>query len=131
MIRKHYVLFYLGASQLDHYENAIEMTRNAGLSIAKEFYGGEADYESIQYYLDCEYGGPGKIRLVVFSHAHQNRIIYKGCMNNSERKAADFNLCLYLQNRHFSFLGDPKSLFKVNTPAIFNFKKIYKYYMIN
>jgi len=89
------------------------MIQNSGMSLFKEWYGGAMDFESIQYYLDTEFGGPGKIRLVVFSYEHQNRIIYKGCKENIERRAADFNLCLYLQDRHFSFLGRPQQLFKV------------------
>lgn len=67
-----------------------------------------ADALKFQQYLNDQLGH-GEIRIVVFCHERQNRIIFKG-----EAPGAKFNLCVYLEKNHYSFLGKPSQLFRVN-----------------
>ena len=92
--------------QHEHGPDAEQLMTVAGISSLKEGYGIQ-DAARLQQYLTNTYGA-GVIRLVIFAGEQQNRIIYKG-----PGHGARFNLCLYHQNHHFSFLGRPEQLFRV------------------
>lgn len=85
---------------------AEELMKRAAVSTSKLVYG-IPDVQRFQKYFDQTLGH-GEIRLVVFSHARQNNIVYKGAS-----PAAKFDLCLYLESNHFNFIGKPSQLFRV------------------
>ena len=79
----------------------------AGISTMKEIYTIE-DAKQIQKCLNKRYGS-GQIRLVIFSADKNNGIAWKGWNGTS----AAYNLCLYHDIDHFSFLTSPRALLKV------------------
>ena len=79
----------------------------ARIDANKDFYGIE-DAIKLQDLLNVRYG-QHEIRLVIFSAASQNKIIWKGWNG----RPAKFNLCLYHARDHFSFMASPKAILKV------------------
>ena len=103
--------------QQDHGASAERMLQCAGVSTTKQWYDLE-DIRLIQLYLNVRVGGANLVRLVVFSGEEQNRIIFKGA---GQLGASQFNICLYLESGHFSFIARPEQLFRV---GFFFFSKI-------
>lgn len=92
-----------------HGGQAEQLLLDAGISPAKARYE-IADAERIQSVLIERYG-KDEVRIVIFAQEAQNRIVWKGWRGRTAR----FNLCLYLERSHFSFIGEPKQLLKVRT----------------
>ena len=94
-------------SQRDHGQQAQRLLSDARISTTKEFYTLE-DASKIQDLINGRLG-PQEVRIVIFSAAKNNGIIWKGWNG----RPAKFNLCLYHRQDHFSFLSSPKALLKV------------------
>uniref|UniRef100_A0A914NVU1 Uncharacterized protein n=1 Tax=Meloidogyne incognita TaxID=6306 RepID=A0A914NVU1_MELIC len=60
-----------------------------------------------------QYYGEGHTRIVVFQKEQQYRIVFKG-----EGRAARYNLCLLLENRHYNYIGRPEQLLGVKRYCI-------------
>nr|CAD2205395.1 unnamed protein product [Meloidogyne enterolobii] len=60
-----------------------------------------------------QYYGEGHTRIVVFHKEQQYRIVFKG-----EGRAARYNLCLLLENRHYNYIGRPEQLLGVKRYCI-------------
>ena len=60
-----------------------------------------------------QYYGEGHIRIVVFQKEQQYRIVFKG-----DGRAARYNLCLLLENRHYNYIGRPEQLLGVKRYCI-------------
>jgi hypothetical protein len=98
--------------QHNHIDSARKIMQYANLPMNLQFYGIE-HVRAIQEWINRRSGRPGIIRLVVFKKESQYKIIYKG-----EGRAAKFNLCLLLEKEHYSFIGRPEQLFKVQRYCI-------------
>jgi hypothetical protein len=90
----------------DRREQAAALLKNSGIDLGKIRYG-LCDAEMIQNWINKSYG-PNFIRIVIFSSEISIKIIWKGCDTPSR-----YNLCLFHHNNHFSFIGEPKQLYKV------------------
>ena len=99
-------------SQRDHGELAQRLLSDAGISTTKEFYT-LADASKIQDLINARIGAQ-EVRLVIFSSAKNNGIIWKGWNGMS----AKYNLCLYHTQDHFSFLSSPRALLKVTSKIV-------------
>lgn len=96
------------SNQSLHGKQAERLLRDAVVSTRKQFYNIE-DAKKIQELITRRYG-PQQIRLVIFSVAKNNGIVWKGW----DGAPAVYNLCLYHNNNHFSFISEPKALLKVS-----------------
>jgi hypothetical protein len=92
-------------SQQEHGRPARELLVSAGCDPHKSYYDLQ-DIDLIQRYMIHCYGDEG-VRLVVFSQEHQNHIVYKG------PRRAKFDLTLFIEQKHYSFIGKPHQLMKV------------------
>ena len=99
--------------QQDQGRFAEQLLIDAGISTTKEFYTLE-DAAKIQDLINARLGSQ-QIRLVIFSSSNNNKIIWKG-WNGAP---AVYNLCLYHDRDHFSFLSSPRALLKVLFVIIF------------
>lgn len=98
--------------QQNHEVHARRLMNNSGIPLDLQFYGVE-HVDAMQQHLNQQTGGPNNIRLVVFKKEANYRIIYKG-----PGKAAKHNLCLLLEQEHFSYIGRPEQLFKAQRYCI-------------
>ena len=97
--------------QYEHRQEAGELLRDSGCALDKTTYGLE-DVRRIQQLLDERFGA-NEVRIVIF---RKNKIVFKG----TNPRPARFNLCLLLENCHFSFIGRPEQLFKVCVCVFFD-----------
>lgn len=102
-------------NQVEHTDQAAQLLRDAAIDTEKRQYGLN-DAEQIQMLLNARYGA-NQIRLVIFSAEAQNRIVWKGWNG----RTSEFNLCLYHEQNHYSFIGEPKQMLKVSLAIIFLF----------
>ena len=93
--------------QRPHGKAAEKMLRDSGLPTDKNEYNLK-DVEKIQEFLMQRFG-KDEIRIVIFAKEYNSRIVWKGW---SDRPAI-FNLCLYLADNHYSFVGKPQHIFRV------------------
>ena len=105
-------------SQRAHGQHAQSLLSDAGISTTKEFYTLE-DASKVQDLINARMG-PQEVRIVIFSAANNNRIIWKGWND----RPAKFNLCLYHAQDHFSFLSSPQALLKVFLVYCYLFKSV-------
>ena len=99
-------LSYIG-NQRYHVIVARRLLSDAGIPTTKDFFTLE-DASKIQTLLNARFGSQ-EVRIVIFSSAKNNGIIWKGWNG----RPAKFNLWLYHRQDHFSFLSSPKALLKV------------------
>lgn len=85
---------------------------DAGIPLNLQYYD-LTHVDAIQRRFNEHMGGPGNIRIVVFKKENQYKIVYKG-----EGRAAKYNLCLLLEQQHFSYIGRPEQLFKAHRYCI-------------
>ena len=93
--------------QKPHGKAAEKLLRDSGLPTDKAEYNLK-DAEKIQEWLIQRFR-KDEIRIVIFAKEYNSRIVWKGW---SDRPAI-FNLCLYLANNHYSFVGKPQHIFRV------------------
>ena len=93
--------------QRPHGKAAEKLLRDSGLPTDKNEYNLK-DAEKIQELLIQRFG-EDEIRIVIFAKEYNSRIVWKGW---SDRPAI-FNLCLYLADNHYSFVGKPQDIFRV------------------
>ena len=93
--------------QRPHGKAAEKMLRDSGLPTDKNEYNLK-DAEKIQELLIQRFG-KDESRIFVFAKEYNSRIVWKGW---SDRPAI-FNLCLYLADNHYSFVGKPQHIFRV------------------
>ena len=86
---------------------AKQLLLDSGVSTNKDVYDLN-DAIKIQELLNHRYA-EDEIRLIIFSSEHNKRIVWKGWAN----KPALYNLCLYLDAGHFSFVCKPQHIFNV------------------
>lgn len=98
--------------QQNHDEPARRILNYSGIPLDLQFYGIE-HIQAIQQWINQRTGNPNVIRLVIFKKEANYRIIYKG-----PGRAAKFNLCLLLEQEHFSYIGRPEQLFKAQRYCI-------------
>ena len=103
--------------QRPHGKAAEKLLRDSGLPTDKAEYNlkeiqdcliRECLIEKIQDCLIRRFG-EDEIRIVIFAKEYNSRIVWKGW---SDRPAI-FNLCLYLADNHYSFVGKPQHIFRV------------------
>ena len=90
-----------------HGKAAEKLLRDSSLPTDKAEYNLK-DAEKIQDCLIRRFG-EDEIRIVIFAKEYNSRIVWKGW---SDRPAI-FNLCLYLADNHYSFVGKHEHIFRV------------------
>lgn len=107
---------------LPRYANeAKQLLTDSGVSTNKNEYDLN-DAKKIQELLKHRHA-EDEIRIVIFSSEHNKRVVWKGWND----RPAMFNLCLYLESNHFTFVCQPKHIFNViysdfNTIYNFNYE---------
>ena len=103
---------YCVQQHLTTYANAAkQLLVDSGISTQKAEYDLN-DAKKIQELLIHRFA-QDEFRLVIFSSDHNKQIVWKGWKD----RPAIFNLCLFLEANHFSFVCDPKHILKVNYRA--------------
>ena len=94
-------------NQQAHGPDVERLLSDAGIETTKQQYGID-DAMRIQQLLQQRYGADA-IRLCIFSHEARNALIWKGWTG----RPAHYNLALFHEASHFSFVGEVKQLLKV------------------
>jgi hypothetical protein len=83
-----------------------DMMEEAGLAMDLQFYG-LTEAAILQAWMTQRFG-LDRVRLIILSYEHQYRMIYRGVDHPTH-----INLCVFIQQKHFAFVGRPEQLFNV------------------
>jgi hypothetical protein len=75
-------------------------------TLSPEFYG-LPEARLLQTWLTQQFG-PDSVRLIILGYEQQYRVVFRGVDHPTR-----INLCIYLQQKHYSFVGRPEQLFNV------------------
>jgi hypothetical protein len=93
----------------------LQIMAEAGINLDLQFYGLQEE-GLLQQWMVGRFG-QGRVRLIIMSYEHQYRMVYRGVDHPTE-----VNLCLYLQQQHYCFIGRPELLFNVCLCSCYIFK---------
>jgi hypothetical protein len=97
---------FLQQQQQLHTPHVVQMMTEAGIPEDLEFYG-LPEARLLQTWLTQQFG-LDSVRLIILGYEQQYRVVFRGVDHPTR-----INLCIYLQQKHYSFVGRPEQLFNV------------------
>jgi hypothetical protein len=96
----------------------------ASLNLDLQFYGLQ-EAALLQQWMAGRFG-QDRVRLIILSYEHQYRMVYRGVDHPT-----GVNLCLYLQQQHYCFIGRPEQLFNVRLSFVCHILYIKIFFFLN